>query len=254
MTTALHRREGGFGLVELMISMLIGLFLLGGMMTIFITNKQAYRYQQAQGNQNDHERLATTLLGHLLRQAGHTPMDFLALSGKENALPAKAPYFAAGQAAYGLRQSHQVTYRTEAGSQTANMPRDAVVIRFLGGDSIIDCLGNEVPAGEQRVLTFFTHNKVLQCNNRDGTTTQTVDLIGDVHAKPEQQLRVLGLQALWGVDSDGDDVVDVFKRADAVTDWKRVQVVDLEITFQSGLRRPRTTHFTINLPNINGFI
>ncbi len=250
----MHRKEGGFGLVELMISMLIGLFLLGGMMTVFITNKQAYRYQQAQGNQNDHERLATTLLGQLLRQAGHTPMNFLALAGKDRALPEIAPYFTAGQAAYGVRQDNNVSYRTQEGQQTENMPLDGVVIRFFGGDSIIDCLGKEVPEGEQRVLTFFTFNNVLQCTNSDGTTTETVDLIGDIHAKPEEQLRVLGLKATWGIDTNGDDIVDVFKRADGVTDWRNVHVVDLEITFQSGLRRPRTTHFTTSLPNVNGFI
>ena len=255
MMTSLRQRQSGFGLVELMISMLIGLFLLGGMMTVFITNKQAYRYQQSQGNQHDHERLATVLFGHVLRQTGHTPMTLAALSGKPVALPADATFTTPGQAIGGASTEHNVTYTLKDGDVTDSFANDRVDIRYIGDSGIVDCLGRNVANGASRKETFrLSDDDVLQCISDDGATQETVDLIGDAHAPPDQRLKVLGLRILYGMDSDADGSVDLYKRAADVADWTAVSSIDMEITFQSGLRRPQTTHFATNLPNLSEFL
>ncbi len=251
---ATYSAQTGFGLVELMISMLIGLFLLGGMMTVFITNKQAYRYQQSQGSQHDHERLATVLFGHVLRQTGHTPMNLDALAGKAVALPADTTFATAGQAITGSSGTHSVSYKIKTGTVSETFDNDSVSIRYIGDTGLVSCLGEDVALNETRTETFALSNNVLRCSSSDGTTTETRDLIGDIHAPPEQQLKVLGLRVLYGIDSDGNGSVDLYKRAADVTDWTTISAIDMEITFQAGLRRPQTTHFTTNLPNLNGFI
>ncbi len=250
----LHTTQAGFGLVELMISMLIGLFLLGGMMTVFITNKQAYRYQQSQGSQHDHERLATVLFGHVLRQAGHTPMNLDALAGKAVALPADATFTTPGQAITGSSATHSVSYKIKTGTVTETFDNDSVTIRYIGDSGLVSCLGQDVALNETRTETFALSNNVLRCSSNDGSSTDTVDLIGDIHAPQEQQLKVLGLRILYGIDSDNNGSIDLYKRAADVADWTTISAIDMEITFQSGLRRPQTTHFTTNLPNVNGFI
>ncbi len=247
-------RQQGFGLVELMISMLIGLFLLSGMLTVFITNKQAYQYQQSQGNQHDHERLANILFGHVLREAGHTPMNFKSLSGKNIALPAVSPFTSNGQAITGTSGNHNVTYRIKSGDVTDAFSNDTLTIRYIGDTGIQSCLGADVPLDENRTEKFELNNNVLRCVSSDGTTTQTLNLIGDVNAPPNQQLKVLGLKVSYGIDTDGDGSIDLYKRATDVADWLSVSSVDLEIVFQSGLRRPQTNHFATELPNISGFI
>ncbi len=255
MMTATSQRQSGFGLVELMISMLIGLFLLGGMMTVFITNKQAYRYQQSQGNQHDHERLATVLFGHVLRQAGHTPMTLAALSGKSVVLPADTTFTMPGQAIRGASADRDITYTLKNGDVTGTFANDRVDIRYIGDSGIVDCLGRDVANGATRTETFRLGNDgVLQCVSDDGATKETADLIGDAHAPPNQRLKVLGLRILYGIDSNADGSVDLYKRAADVADWTRVDSIDMEITFQSGLRRPQTTHFATNLPNLSEFL
>lgn len=246
--------QAGFGLVELMISMLIGLFLLGGMMTVFITNKQAYRYQQSQGTQHDYERLATVLFGHVLRQTGFTPMNLDALAGKAVALPADATFTTPGQAITGSSQTQRISYRVQGGTVTDTFDNDSVSIRYIGDTGLVSCLGQDVAPNETRTETFALNDEVLRCTSDNGTSTESRDLIGDIHAPPEQQLKVLGLRILYGIDSDSDGSIDLYKQASDVTDWTTISAIDMEITFQSGLRRPQTTHFTTSLPNLNGFI
>ncbi|HFD87303.1 MAG TPA: prepilin-type N-terminal cleavage/methylation domain-containing protein [Gammaproteobacteria bacterium] len=248
------KNQQGFGLVEMMISMLIGLFLLSGLLTVFITNKQAYKYQQSQGNQHDHERLANILFGSLLREAGHTPMNFAALSGKKTILPAATPFSVDGQAITGTSAEQSVTYKIKTGEITASFPNDTLSIRYIGDSGITNCLGAAVPVDEERTEVFSLNNNMLRCSSSDGTTTQTVNLIGDINAPADQQLKVLGFKITYGIDADSDGSIELFQRAADVADWLTVSSIDLEITFQSGLRRPQTNHFTTELPNINGFI
>lgn len=247
-------KQQGFGIVEMMISMLIGLFLLSGLLTVFITNKQAYQYQQSQGNQHDHERLANILFGSILREAGHTPMNFAALSGKATVLPAATPFTVDGQAIVGASGEHSVAYKIKTGEVSASFPNDTLKIRYIGDSGITNCLGATVPVNEERTEIFSLNNNILRCSSSDGTTTQTVNLIGDINAPADQQLKVLGLKITYGIDADNDGSIELFQRAADVTNWLMVSSIDLEITFQSGLRRPQTNHFTTELPNINGFI
>jgi type IV pilus assembly protein PilW len=51
---ALPDRQNGLSLIELMVAMVIGLFLILGVTQIFISNQRTYLFQQAQmGNQEN---------------------------------------------------------------------------------------------------------------------------------------------------------------------------------------------------------
>ena len=64
------RHENGFSLVELMVSLLIGLLLAIGAMNIFISNAQTYRTVETLGRMQENVRIAFELMAREIRSAG----------------------------------------------------------------------------------------------------------------------------------------------------------------------------------------
>ncbi len=65
-----NARQRGVTLVELMIAMLLGLFLVGGVFLMFDRTKQAYRYQSGLAQVQEQGRFAISFLTRSLRIAG----------------------------------------------------------------------------------------------------------------------------------------------------------------------------------------
>ena len=68
-------RDLGFTLVELMISMLLGLVVIGGATSVIIANRQSYRTNEALSQVQESARTAFELLARDVRQAGVTGCD-----------------------------------------------------------------------------------------------------------------------------------------------------------------------------------
>lgn len=62
----------GFTLIELMVAMLLGLIVIGGVVSVFIANQRTYRTNQALGNVQDGARVAFELMARDIRDAGLT--------------------------------------------------------------------------------------------------------------------------------------------------------------------------------------
>ncbi|WP_199100419.1 prepilin-type N-terminal cleavage/methylation domain-containing protein [Dyella sp. ASV21] len=73
-TTLLTKRtqSRGFTLVELMVAMLLGLVVMGGVVSVFITNQQVYRSNRALSDVQDSARLAFEMIARDIRIAGLT--------------------------------------------------------------------------------------------------------------------------------------------------------------------------------------
>ncbi|MHB8921009.1 MAG: PilW family protein [Halothiobacillus sp.] len=65
-------RQSGFTLVELMISLVLGLVVVGGVISVFLANQQSYRTNQALGDVQDNSRTAFEFLARDIRDAGLT--------------------------------------------------------------------------------------------------------------------------------------------------------------------------------------
>lgn len=61
----------GFSLVELMIAMTLGLAIMGGIIALFLSNKQAYRTQEALSRVQESGRLAFEIMARDIRMAGN---------------------------------------------------------------------------------------------------------------------------------------------------------------------------------------
>ena len=70
-STSPSRHQRGLTLVELMIAMLLGLFLLGGLLQIFISSKQTYRMQEGLSRLQENGRFAIDFMARDIRLAGY---------------------------------------------------------------------------------------------------------------------------------------------------------------------------------------
>jgi type IV pilus assembly protein PilW len=70
-SAVLHNRQRGLSLIELMVAMLIGVFLILGVTQIFISNQRSYLFQQGQLGNQENGRFALALLSQELLKAGY---------------------------------------------------------------------------------------------------------------------------------------------------------------------------------------
>ena len=86
-------RQRGFTLVELMVTVGIALFLLGGLVTILQNVRQANLNQQALAQLQDQQRFAMTVISDMIQQAGYYPSY---TETQSSAMGANAPFAVAG--------------------------------------------------------------------------------------------------------------------------------------------------------------
>lgn len=66
------RSSPGFTLIELMVAMVLGLIVVGGVVSVFLANQRTYRTNQALGDVQDSSRLAFEMMARDIREAGLT--------------------------------------------------------------------------------------------------------------------------------------------------------------------------------------
>lgn len=240
------RQSAGFSLIELLVGLVIGLFLLLGLSTYFVQNKQTFAYQKSQVNQQEHERIMSNLMGRSLRQAGYSPVNTNRLTGQEIVFPAAGVY-AAGQFIAGTQGTHDVTVNGQAAAVT--YPDDSLGIRYIGDPSLARCDGSVPTTGALVTDTVSADGVQFICDTDGAVQTP---LFGGVNVPLTQQMRVLGIAVTYGIDSDDDANVDSIVRAGGVTDWTQVRIAELEIHYQSGNRQPQATSLVIALENSIG--
>jgi type IV pilus assembly protein PilW len=86
--------QSGFTLIEIMISLVIALFLIGGLVTILTHNRATYAMQQQLAQLQDGERLAMTMITNVVETAGYFPNPLL--NSAAASMPASARFATAG--------------------------------------------------------------------------------------------------------------------------------------------------------------
>lgn len=235
------RVQGGLGLVELMVALLIGLFLLAGLGALFLNMKQAFTSQDQLSLLQDNERLVLTVLTTTVQAAGYYPDPLVNTAATDLPAATGSGYgsFAAGQGVVGL-----------TGSSGAS---DTITSRYVtaSGDGLMDCLGNVNPASSganklmMNTFTVSAANELL-CSTDGGTTT--TPLIGGVTS----------LKVLYATDTAGDGSALKYLDAAAVTShswWPQVRTASITITlanpFASQAGQPASIAWTqvVNLMN-----
>ncbi|KTT53436.1 pilus assembly protein PilW [Pseudomonas oryzihabitans] len=136
------RGQTGFSLIEMMIALTVGTFLVLGVSQIYINNKRSFLFQQGQtGNRNNAQltlqvldrQLARTGFRSEIRYQGSLQAAFPAVGEVKDVDGISCPAFAAG-----------ATFA--ATTENANAPT-GVCIRYQGAldGKDLDCLGNVIP-------------------------------------------------------------------------------------------------------------
>lgn len=67
------RRQRGFSLIELMVSLLLGLVVLGGVLTLYVSSQETFRTHEDMARIQENARFALDQLAREIREAGLTP-------------------------------------------------------------------------------------------------------------------------------------------------------------------------------------
>jgi type IV pilus assembly protein PilW len=239
ITARRNRTRRGFALVELLVTVAIALFLIGGLLTVLQNVRGAYNNQQLLSQLQDQQRFAMTVLSDVIQSGGYFPDP--TLWQPTSSLPAAGNY-AAGQAFWG----------THPGGTNA----DTVGIRYRTAinDSVILCDGstNTTSATRLYVNTFSIVPAAgitpaqLQCQLTDGNSGAVIDTAPLVSGA--QNLAVYyGAKRNFAV---GDYNVDTYLTADQMNaaDWSNISSVRVVLTFANPLYRgtadqPQTIQF-----------
>jgi type IV pilus assembly protein PilW len=226
-STAMRHLRGqrGFTLVELMVTISIALFLLGGLLTIVQNMRGTYNNQQALAQLQDQQRFALSVLTDIIQAGGYFP-DPIGMTSTV-ALPAVGVVYQAGQAF--------------TGTVTAGQP-DSISVRYrtATGDGVILCDGSTNTTGAGQVYTnVFTVVPPagavpgqLQCALNGAAAVTIVN-------------GVQGLQVYYGVKRNttiADYNVDTYFTANQMqvagpngNDWNNVSAVRVILTFTNPL-------------------
>jgi type IV pilus assembly protein PilW len=211
-------RERGFTLLEILIALTIGLFMVGALLIIVQTNRTVFGNQNKLSQLHDSERMALTIMSDVIQSAGYFPDP--TVNTQTSALAAVAP-FAIGQSI--------------SGTYSAVSPGDQINVRYMtaGGDNVLNCSGQSNPTGGANTLyvnSFQVVNNQLICT-MNGTQYNLVSGIAN-------------LNFLYGVKANAAATandVDTYMNATQVTAaglWGNVITVLVQLTFTNPLYVP----------------
>jgi type IV pilus assembly protein PilW len=236
--------QRGFTLLEIMIAMSIGLFLLGALVTIVQSNKAVFLNQNQLVQMQDSERMAMTLMANVIQAAGYFPDPTTNTVG--GTLIAGGP-FANGQAING--------------NPFAGATGDSIAVRYVTAplDGILNCSGlpNQNPAGGANILYvnqfFVTTLGQLNCQVQTTAGNTTYTLVNGV----------TNLRVYYGVKTNlaaAGNNADTYLLASQMTlaNYSSVITVMVQLTFnnplaaQPGQPPSITLQRVINLMNQSG--
>lgn len=207
----IKHRQAGVGLVEIMIAMVIGLFVVGGLTQIFLSNKQGFRVQEAQSRLQENARLVSVLLSSTIGQA---EFQQNAQDDPGVVFPATLPAIA-GLDNYSSGVPNNLVAGTNISTLSGTLAdTDLITIRFQRDGVVTDCLGSNgtsggaaTAAGTIAVNVYrIDSSNELECNNGVGATPNFQPLLDNVQ----------NMQILYGEDTNQDRSVDRYVNANDI--------------------------------------
>lgn len=250
---------GGFSLIELVVSLVIGLVLVAGTSAVFVGSRQIFRTQESLAQVQETGRFLNFLLYPYVRQAGYLPDPRSQLDPGKLFLGDASPSVDIRRAIWGVDN----VANTVAGV-TSQRGTDVLVTRYFGQDLPEDpgdiegqlktCLG--LPAGSSGLRqnqmaenVFFVRPLEakdpgigdagigsLSCRARVYTVDTVTGAITATQNLPAQPL-ILGIQdmqILYGIDADSDSAPNQYVVASAVPDWQQVVSVRITVSVAGG--------------------
>jgi type IV pilus assembly protein PilW len=219
--------QRGVTLVELMVSLTIGLFLVGGLLTLLGAMKSTNTSQSGLSQLQDSERISLTIMTDVIQQGGFYVNPIV--NTVAGSFPVSGVFTTAGQYIFGT------------GVGTLAAPGDTITVRYNTngtalGDNTMNCLGGTSAVAATFINTFSVTGNNLQCTL---TTIAGATITG-----PTATTIVTGINSLniyYGVQTNlasGTTSADTYLDATAVTAgayWTNVKSVQVNVSFVNPL-------------------
>jgi type IV pilus assembly protein PilW len=198
--------QTGMTLIEIMIALLIGAFLLGGVLQIFIGSKQTYRMQQNLSRLQENGRFAMSFLAKDIRMAGY--WGCLSPSNPNTDID-------------GTNNNPAGTVDSiDDGTDTITL-KGAYVLTPTGtcGTPVVTSAAYYTDTSS--TITYKINNRVLQqAHGPLNNLTQVIDLVEGIE----------NMQILYGVDTSSDGAPNYYVPANNVTNPNWPKVVSIRIS------------------------
>jgi type IV pilus assembly protein PilW len=212
------KAQGGFSLIEVMISSLVGLVLLAGTMQMFSSTQQSSHTNTAITRMQENGRAGLYFLENSIRLSGYRADS---LKDFKDVFTDSSPFFDFdGQVIKGVDNDAVNGNNILNGS-------DSILMRYGGnGDGFIyDCIGSPV-AGAQ-----VTESKFLV--NDQGELICTPDLTNNPNTRETLIDGVEDMQIFYGIDTDSDFTTNYYVSANDIPNGSEVVSVRIFLLFQS---------------------
>jgi type IV pilus assembly protein PilW len=240
------KTQRGVGLVEILVSMTIGFFLVLGLGQVFFSMKNTSVVRQQMSAVQNYERTAMMFLENDIKAAGSYPnagsgvlpsVQFPAVT------PAVGGAFALGQPLTGTG---------------ANANIDTLSVQFAAPltASSQGCSAQLTP-GDNYIDVFQVSGSYLQCTEIDNThaSTTTINLIGG-SSIAGRTIGLTGMNVRYGVDTTGSGSVTEYFKANGMSaaNWANVKTVQVQLIFTNPIagQTATTVNLSQTIPYMNG--
>lgn len=252
----MSRHQRGYSLIELMISLVLGLMLIAGFGSLFVQTQKTASIQRSLSYMMEDGRYILEVFGRELRRTGSLRNKMVASGGADVVFPADANVlgstisFAAGDyikgeynaAGYGAEVDKPYNINRLAIRYQLNTNLELAVTDPNSTNSACErailLTAGEDPATQVHVVTLYfyiavdaSNVPVLYCKSkRQNFSDSAKDKASD--AEPLVS-NVQMLLITYGIDSDDDDVANYYVAAGSVPDWQQVVTAKLSVVFRS---------------------
>lgn len=150
-----NRFRRGFTIVELLISITIGLLLSLAAVNLFITNQSTFNLQKGVSDVSDNGRFVLEFAAQQLRGAGYVPADTTIHSENFPQVIVTADDFPNGDIVVASKESINALGAPNAGAQGGVGKSDSLMVQYFTAVQTRDCEGVIVPAGSYVLVRLF---------------------------------------------------------------------------------------------------
>jgi len=230
-------KNQGFSLLELLVSMVIGLFLLTGMATSFLSSKKASIDRDQLSILEDNGRLALEIIGKTVEHAGYTPI--INVKTLPNRIISNTADIVQGKCSDDSDTIENTALFTDTRVTLDDADGDTLAVAYYGDSSLFsDCTGQALavecrvpPIGTTSTIeskasviysAFFLSNSSLKCA---GSRNKSLQVIAD---------NIENIQYLYGIRSGNDNTVARYLNAANMAGlWDRVVSIQVAILVRS---------------------
>lgn len=234
MKLSMRRKQTGLSLIELLVSMIIGLFITIGISSVYVGNKRTSMTTDELSLLQANGRAVLEQLTEVIEHTGYKSMG-----GSLGADMFILEAVSTSRCRDGTDSVNNPTLFSAIENNTAT--GDTIGVVYLGDDSLVaDCTGAEIPndcrlydtgtapiIAAARIYNYFQSKvdadgmPVLMCSGSVGGTEEVV------------AEGVENLQISYGEDADGDGAADRFVNSDDVTNWASIVSVNVAVLVRS---------------------